>query len=635
MLGVLYLSAFILSGLLFSNGYLKKLPGVARMTAGLAVSFAMLMWFPSLFAFAFGFTLKAHIAALAPAAALGAAGFALSRRGERPAPFWGDVSPAGFLSTTIPVIVLMAVLLYTHTFTVASDGSLHVGQSTYGDLSLHAGIATGLVGQSYPPDYTILAGTRLGYPFLSDAMAASLMLLGTPLQAAFILTALLMTAGVVSSSYLFFRRASGSDAGAVLAQILLYLNGGFGFAYSVDGALEDPSKFTSIFTEYYMTPANRPGENVYWVNVICDSLIPQRTLLAGWSVMIPCLYLLCEAAQSRDRRSLAVFTVLAGALPMIHTHSFVALALLSAGVFLHLLACGRDRAALARFFLPCAAGAMCLSAPQFLAWTLPQSTADSVIRFLPGWVNNEGGRLRDETVWFYVKNLGPVSLALIPAAFSTKRGSVWRGLCAGAGAIFLIANLFLFQRNPYDNNKLLLAAFIACLPFASRWLIDAYRRLKGLRGRAVLAAAFMIASVLSGVLSIQRELVSDYELYGADAVETAKWVSENTDKDCLFLTGTYFADPVSVLAGRHVVCGPDLYLYFHGFDTSARKRDLKLLYEDPAGNLGLFRRYGIDYVLLSNAERNEFDEDEAWFAENASVAFECGSYRIYDVRSLP
>ena len=634
MLGILYLSAFILSGMLFSNGYLKKLPGVARMTIGLALALAMLMWAPSLFAFAFGFAWQAHAAALLPAAAAGTAGVLLSRREGRPAPFWGDIRPAPFLASTVPVVVLVSVLLYTHTLRPAADGSLHVGQSTYGDLSLHVGIATGLIGQPYPPDYTILAGTRLGYPFLSDAMAASLMLFGTPVQPAFVLTALLMTVAVVSSSYLFFRRASGSDAGAVLAQILLYLNGGFGFAYSVDGAAGDPRRFTSIFTDYYMTPANRPGENVYWVNVICDSLIPQRTLLAGWSVLIPCLYLLEDAVRERSRRSLAVFTLLAGTLPMIHTHSFLALAVISAGVFLHMTACRADRAAVARFFLPCIAGAFCLSVPQFLAWTLPQSTADSVIRFVPGWVNNSGSGLKDETVWFYLKNLGPVALVLIPAALTQKRGSAWRGMCAGAAALFVLAHLLLFQRNPYDNNKLLLVSFIVCLPFASRWLLDAYRRLRGLKGRAVLAAAFMTASVLSGVLSIGRELVSDYELYSPDAVQTANWVCRNTENDCTFLSGTYFADPVSVLAGRHVVCGPDLYLYFHGFDTSLRKRDVRLMYEQPGTSLALYERYGIDYVLLSNAERSEFLADEAWFDAHASVAFEYGGYRIYDVRGL-
>ena len=70
--------------------------------------------------------------------------------------------------------------------------ALHVGQSTYGDLCLHLGIATGLQGSAYPPDYTLIQDVLLGYPFLMDALSASMISLGTGLAASFVIPGSLM-----------------------------------------------------------------------------------------------------------------------------------------------------------------------------------------------------------------------------------------------------------------------------------------------------------------------------------------------------------------------------------------------------------------------------------------------------------
>jgi hypothetical protein len=46
---------------------------------------------------------------------------------------------------------------------------------------MHMSIATSLRGASLPADYNILPGSLLGYPFLTDATATTLMLFGMPL----------------------------------------------------------------------------------------------------------------------------------------------------------------------------------------------------------------------------------------------------------------------------------------------------------------------------------------------------------------------------------------------------------------------------------------------------------------------
>lgn len=65
-------------------------------------------------------------------------------------------------------------------------GAVYSSQATYGDMSMHLSFLTSLANQGdFPPDYSLLPGTRLSYPFLSDSISASLYQLGAPLWFAY------------------------------------------------------------------------------------------------------------------------------------------------------------------------------------------------------------------------------------------------------------------------------------------------------------------------------------------------------------------------------------------------------------------------------------------------------------------
>ena len=71
--------------------------------------------------------------------------------------------------------------------------------------------------------------------------------------------------------------------------------------------------------------------NIQWHNIICDMLIPQRATLFGWAMLFPILILLYRAAEEKSTLYFAAAGVLAGGLPLIHTHSFLALGVMCAG----------------------------------------------------------------------------------------------------------------------------------------------------------------------------------------------------------------------------------------------------------------------------------------------------------------
>ena len=634
MLGVLYFVLFELSGCLIAERLFRGKGLQTRLWLGLTLGCGMLMWFPSLFAFALDFTLSAQLLGAFLALALGAWAF-LSGRGRRaPAAEEADEPPLWLtLAAVLPLALVMAYMQYTHTI-LPVGGAIHTGQSTYGDLNLHLGIATGLVNQAYPPDYTILPGTPLGYPFLVDAASASLYMMGMELRWAFIVPGVVMSALVFWGFLMLAWELTKSWRAALLAYALMFLNGGLGFAYLFDLAGKDPSRLIEAFTGFYKAPANLIDQNIRWVNVLVDMILPQRTLMAGWLAVIPALWLLMRCVRERKKSLFAMLGVWAGFMPMIHTHSFLALGLISAGVMgVSLLqAKGERRRALLSGFLIYGVIAAALALPQLLVFTFPQSLSGvqgGSLRFRFNWANWQNGGLVDEYFWFWIKNVGLVYIVMIPAAMAGSKRQ--KALAVGALLVYIAAELIQFQTNEYDNNKLFYVAYMAMLPIAAQYLVALFDRLKGLPGRGLIASLFIAVSVCSGTLSVVRECVSDYQLYGPGETAAAAYAAETAPEHAVYLTGTYHNNAIASLAGGRLVCGTPQFLYFHGVDYSRQMADARAMYEAPGENLSLFERYGVDYVLVGSAERQNYALDEEAIASLWPLVWEESGVRLYAV----
>ena len=659
-----YLMAFELSGLMIEFGLAGQRRTAIKVWLGLVIGLTELMWLPSLFAFLFRFDVAAHLFALAAAMLAGVACLVLGFRrhlpkkgktGSRP-PVWL------MLLLLVPLCALAAYLHYTHTFREI-DGALYAGQSTYGDLCMHAGFVTGLIGQSYPPEYTILPGTRLGYPFLADALSSSLYLFGLPLNLAIAVPGMLMTALVFWGFLLFSWEITRSKAATALSLLCLVFSGGLGFLYYFDlnGTLDlnrlsySAQPFSAVeeaLGSYYCAPANYPRLNLRWVNALCDLLIPQRTLMAGWMCLIPALYLLYRAMRKGDRRDFFLLGCFAGLMALIHTHSFLGLGTISLGAMIDRLirAKGRRLKQLETFTLY-GVTAVLLALPQLMTWTFPQTFEGGSLRLLFNWVNNNGdGTFKDSYLWFWIKNVG-ILFPVIPIAAVTNRNKGVKALALGSLLTFLLAETVVFQPNVYDNNKLFWTAYLCMLPVGCGHLIKLLYDHKSRLTRAALLLALAILLTTSGTLSVAREMISGmkpqtvvsaqedesqdsavyksiasasavlsmntlldqtdkqhaYQLFSASQCKAAEFIRENTFRDAVFLTSNNHNNAVSVLTGRRIVCGPGLYLYYHGVDYAQQEADARAMLFDPAAHPELFETYHVDYVFLSSYERSEND----------------------------
>lgn len=515
-----------------------------------------------------------------------------------------------FLFLVLPITIIIAVLLTNHILAPYEGGGYGCGQCTFGDLQMHLGFVTSIAEQGkFPPNYVFLDGYTMNYPFFVDMLSSSLYLFGTSLRWAVLIPSYIISMLLIMGFYFLSHKVTGNKASSVLATVFFFFCGGFGFAYFMEGAKADHTAFTKIFTEYYKTPTNFNDNNIRWSNTICDMIIPQRTTMAGWFMLMPTLWLLIDAVKTKSRAQYITLGLLAGSMPMIHTHSFLALGMVSAVMFFAYIIeekTPEDKKTYFTNWVIFGGIVAVMAAPQLLFWTFRQTSGnESFLKYQFNWVNHN-----DPYLWFYLKNWGITALFAVPAVLKANKDG--KKLLCGCAFIFIIAELILFQPNEYDNNKLFYVVYMILLMAVSDWLVFMWDKLKGIPGRAYLAALVIIAGTLSGVLTIGRELKSgnDYQTFTEDKIAMAEYIKENTPKDAVFLTSSYHLNPVPSLAGRNIYVGSSLYVYFHGLGDEYYKRTkaLKQAYSGSYENLIKFcKENNISYVYVGSNERNSND----------------------------
>ena len=671
-----YTVLYLYAGYMTVRFLLPRQRPLNRLWLGLSLGLLEEMWLPAIGAIWFAFGAEAHVFGAAVLFVLTVICWFV--RDRRMPAGWDEKENMllrQLLAFGIPMTMLAIWLQYSHVMRVDTAGNWHVGQSTYGDLPMHLSFVTGLIGKRYPADYPFYPGTRLSYPFLTDSLSSTFYLLGSSLQAAVIIPAVLMMALCYMGVIVLARDMTNGKRTALLAAALFFLNGGLGFLYDFDMAggswTADGSapilvrigqtvsgwfaavgeRITYILTGYYKTPTNQPDpNNLRWSNVVCDLMVPQRTLLGGWCMVIPCFYLLNTEFRPRMQdpenrcRGLVLLSVWAGALPLIHTHSFLALGLASFGAMCYDLIHGDPKALMMRRprwrillrYLAFAGLTALLAVPQLVCFTFAQTFQEgtrSFIAFQFNWVNNPSGQgMRDLYLWFYIKNIGLPFLALIAALFDKNPRN--RRIFAMVLPIILAAEFIRFQPNEYDNNKLFYLAWLLCCMIIADWCGRLWKRLDGMGGRRFLACLAAVISFLSAGLTIWRECVSDYVAFSSNAVEAGQFARDNTDPDAIFITGTQHLNPVLSIAGREIVCGPDLWLYWHGFDTRDRQKEIKDFYEAPEAHPEIPARYGAEYVYVSSYELSNYDVDESGLEKIGLKIFENDEAVIYRLSGM-
>ena len=696
LLSFLYAAVFAVSGCSFARLVFPRDRFVKQLLMGLTAGLVMLLWLPVLPSFLIGFTLASQIIALVIAVGIGVL-CAVLGRGKAKTGSFRLKTELPLLLTCVPIIVVCAILMSNHYITNASNGSLHVGQCTYGDLCMHLGFITSIsVQKTFPPMYSILPDTALGYPFLCDSISSTFYTLGSTLRFATLLPSVYAAITVVLGVYLLFEDWFRRDSAAVIGTWLFFLGGGFGFFYFFDHAKtfasltsgeawenwlketynisatvhsSDPLDMGKLLMEgWYKTPTNFVDNGMRWVNSIADMMLPQRATLFGWALLFPALQLLRRAVFDKESKLFIWLGILAGAMPLVHTHSFFALGLISAFLFVAALIGQASKKLSAdekkargknlSYFLLFGVIAVALAAPQLFCFTFRQSSAGGFLKFHFNWCNES-----DSWLWFYIKNLGMIFILMVPAFFAAKKET--KLFYGGSLLIWALCEFVVFQPNTYDNNKLLFVWFALTCGIVAEFIVNVWDKLHELPSNigdkqkkaalplgkriayVILFGTLLTSMLVSGVMTIAREYVSGdhlgivdgklryrengYQVVSEELCEAAEWIKANAAPDATILTATNHNNAVAMLTGRNIVCGAPTFLYFHGVDYSERYHNVKRMYEDPYSCFyELAERYGVSYVLLGSWEYGSYSVDSEFFSSLTPV-WQKGGTTIYKV----
>ena len=775
ILSILYLLFYAVAGV-FAGRYLFSTESLSRrLWLGLALGLFGCIWLPSLFSFVLRFGMLSHVLGAVLMAGL----TVLCQFMKHKAPIADAKEYRALLPLLwlLPLFMVGAYLFSTHILQPKADG-YYVGQTTYGDLAMHLGFISSLAEQGFfPPEYSIFPGHTVNYPFLCEVPSASLFQFGASLRWAYLFPALYAYALVILGVHFAFKAWLKREDRARFATYLFFIGGGFGFMYFFDrlggsstvGALIGESGYANnlsyLLNDFYVTPTNLPRIGLRWVNPIVDMLIPQRATLFGWAFLFPCLYLLLRFAFEKRNDALMPLILFAGGLPLIHTHSFLALGIVSAVYCVEDLARSKWKCLLPWACYGCVV--VLLAAPQLFGFAFRQASESGMVRLHFNWANEV-----DSFLWFYIKNLGWLFLLLPFALLLLSKKD--RQIACGFLILWLVSEVVVFQPNIYDNNKLLFAwffclcgltakllsvlghrlshrfsllprtraaalsqlgivtAILGCLVYLAAFahmgggqvdvpVIGVYTEMfllaflvylsvqicrihvsgeidgwsilllilssglglyllyrlihessqqqmlfsaplyllfgvlglgivllyfslymsvrgSGTRDRNVYASKALLSFLLScslflsGPMTILREWRSSYMMFSNADIEAAVYIRENTDARGVFLTDySWHLNAVSVLTGRSIVCGPDLFLYYHGIDTGERKEDVSLMFEAPDDSQELFTQYGVRYVYIGSAERSNFDIDIDYFLTHGTVLYDQGGIQVIEL----
>lgn len=203
-------------------------------------------------------------------------------------------------------------------------------------------------------------------------------------------------------------------------------------------------------------------------------------------------------------------------------------------------------------------------------------------------------------------------------------------------AIFIVANLIIFQTWDYDNHKMFSFWLMPSALFMATGLLYVYDL--RILGKPLFAVLFTL-TILTGALVAFFMVSQSYVEFNQSDIYVADWVSKNTPANAIFLTGDAPTHPVIALAGRLSYLGYFPWMYTHGVNADDRVQIVRSIYnaEDKDEMLRLLKEHNISYVYVGPQElRSEtYDVNQSLFVDMEPVFDWTGSYgetyRIYKV----
>ncbi len=521
--------------------------------------------------------------------------------------------------------------------------------NNYGDLPFHLSVITRFAyGQNFPPEDPTYAGVRFTYPFLTDFISAIYVRLGASLRESLFIENWIIGVALVGVLHRFGLRLLRNRTAAMLTPVLIILNGGLGWWMLFGDVNNSEGGILDILRNLHHSYTILPDVNLgwRWGNSVTSLLVTQRGFLLGIPLAVIVFTQWWDAMRDREsvppalaggskkrlnppahaggtdpsRRMLAA-GVVAGLLPLVHAHSFIAT--MGVGGVLAVINFRKWR-----YWLVFILVASVIAIPQML-WSTHGSGVST--RAFIGWEFG-WGHGSENVVWFWFKNTGFFIPMLIAALlWKTDRYLVSRRLMLfylPFTLCFIVPNMIKFAPWIWDNIKILFYWWIASAPIVA--LLLAYLWEGSLTNRAI-AVALLVSLTLSVALDVSQLLfrIGEYQEFDRAGVAFAELVKQHTAPQAMILHAPVHNTP-RFLSGRRSLMGYPGHIWTHGIDSGLRETEIKRIYSGSFDARALLAKYHVDYVVVDPQERSVLQVNDGFFKEFNEVAT-VGEYHLYKV----
>jgi hypothetical protein len=552
--------------------------------------------------------------------------------------------------------------------------------NNFGDLPFHLSVITGFsFGNNFPPQDPTYAGVHFTYPFLTDFVSAIFVRCGADLRQSIFLENFVVALAFVGLLHRWALEMLRDKLAAIITPILVILNGGFGWMLlwykltdkSNDGVLGMLQNLPPSFTVI-------PETTWRWGNALSTLLIPQRGFLLGLPLAVivftewwksaerPADRKKGEEGQGKDRgeqgkrgrgkskrktkdtdliqaqvttseretftlfplspiphpmRRMIAAGIVAGLLPLVHAHSFVAVMVVGGCIAL-LQRRWRD-------WITFAIVASLIALPQ-MWWSTHNSAVDAkqFFEWQFGWDHGQ-----ENIAWFWLKNTGlfiPLTIAALLWRRDKKALVPHRLLIffLPFSLCFIIPNVLKLAPWIWDNIKVLFYWWLASAPLVALLLARLWRQ-GGVK--RVLALSLFVCVTLAGALDVAAIVLrsNEYGIFTASGIQFAELIKRETPPQSVVIHAPVHNHPV-FLTGRRSLMGYPGHVWTHGLEFAQREAEIKRVYAGSPDAVAILRKYAVDYAVVGPLEEN-LNVNQSFFFRFQLVG-EVSGYRLYKIK---
>jgi hypothetical protein len=532
--------------------------------------------------------------------------------------------------------------------------------NNFGDLPFHISVITSFAyGNNFLPEDPTYAGVRFTYPFLTDFISAIFLRCGADLRQSMFIGNFVVALAFVGVLHRWALELLRDRLAALLTPVLVFLNGGFGWVL-LWPALKKYDNTAELVQSLPVSFTVIPETTWRWGNTISALLIPQRGFLLGLplAVIVFTQWWLAtgdsdpgkhgdgekiEKKKSRKQRGakqvnnrrvpahldlrissihhMIAAGIIAGLLPLVHAHSFVAVMVVGACIAL-LQRRWRE-------WITFAVVASAIALPQ-MWWSTHHSAVDAT-RFFEwqyGW-----DRGKENAIWFWLKNAGLfIPLTIAAVLWRGKQPLVSRRLLlylAPFSLCFIIPNVLKMAPWIWDNIKVLFYWWVASAPLVAILLARLWQK-KGPAPK-FLALVLLVCVTLAGALDVGAIVLRSnrFQVFDSNGVGFAELVKEKTEPRALIIHAPVHNHPV-FLTGRRSLMGYPGHIWTHGLDYTQRESEIRRIYAGGSDAQSLLQKYGVQYAVVGPQERDLLNVNDRVFSR-FQVIGEVGGYRLYKI----